>query len=605
VSSSLPALPRWDLENVYPGIESQEFIKDLEGLGETLDLIDCHEKGTLQVVTAKTPLPALAEALDRAVDLFNRAYLLSSTLKIYVESFVSTNSYDTAAAKKLSELEIVLVRVRQAWTRFQVWTRTVAHALPRALEHPGSAHEHSFILMETAEQAAWLMSGVEESLAAELSLSGASAWSKLQRMLTSRIVVDLEIDGKVRSLPMPALINLRSHPQEPVRRLAWEAELREWQRLREPLAACMNGVKGFADTLNRRRGRHDCLHAAIDQARIDRATLEAMLDAMKGSLPAFRRYFLAKAARLGKQKLAWWDLFAPIGAVENSYTWDQARSLILENFGAFSPRLRGFAERAFAEKWIDAEPRDGKVGGAFCEPVPSVKESRVLCNFDGTLEQVSTVAHELGHGFHNDCAYRAGKTMLQQSTPMTLAETASIMCETIVNDALLARAKDPREQLALLENGLINESQVIVDIYSRFLFEKEVLERRAHSEHSPDDLCDIMDRAQAAAYGDALDEHFRHPYMWTWKPHYYIADMDFYNFPYSFGLLFGTGLYAVYRARGAAFVPDYERLLASTGEASAADLARGFGIDIRARNFWDESIKVIERKIDRYCALMD
>jgi pepF/M3 family oligoendopeptidase len=411
------------------------------------------------------------------------------------------------------------------------------------------------------------------------------------------------VDGSVKSLPMPALINLRSHAEEPVRRRAYEAEMREWQRLGEPLAACMNGVKGSAETLNRRRGRMDCLHAAIDQARIDRATLEALLAAMQGALPEFRRYFKAKAARLGKTRLAWWDLFAPGGAVESAYTWDQARSLILENFGGFSPRLRAFAERAFSERWIDAEPRDGKVGGAFCEPVPSVKESRILCNFDGSLEQVSTVAHELGHGFHNDCAYRAGKTMLQQSTPMTLAETASIMCETIVNNALLSGTKAPQEQLALLENSLINESQVIVDIYSRFLFEKEVLDRRAHSELSSDDLCDIMNRAQAAAYGDALDEHFRHPYMWTWKPHYYIADVDFYNFPYSFGLLFGTGLYAVYRARGADFVPEYERLLASTGEGSAADLAKDFDIDIRTRAFWDESIEVIRSKIDRYCAL--
>jgi len=596
-------LPRWDLGNVYPGIDSKEFARDLEGLEQALDLIHRHDADTLQACTPKTPAPALARALDCAVELFNRAFLLSSTLKVYVESFVSTNSYDTAAAKRLSELEIVQVRVRQAWTRFQVWTKTIADVLPCAIEHPGPAREHSFILKETAEQAAWLMSGSEESLAAELSLSGASAWSKLQRMLTSRIVVDIEVDGKAESLPMPALINLRSHPEEPMRRRAYEAEIREWQKLREPLAACMNGVKGSSDTLNRRRRRADCLHSAIDQARIDRPTLEALLDAMKGSLPEFRRYFRAKAARLGKGKLAWWDLFAPAGAVEGTYTWDQARSLILSNFEGFSPLLRSFAERAFEEKWIDAEPRDGKVGGAFCEPVPSVRESRILCNFDGSLEQVSTVAHELGHGFHNDCAFRAGKTMLQQSTPMTLAETASIMCETIVNDALLASAKDPREQLALLENGLINESQVIVDIYSRFLFEKEVLERRARSELSADDLCGIMDRAQATAYGDALDGHFRHPYMWTWKPHYYIADLDFYNFPYAFGLLFGTGLYAVYRERGAAFVPDYVKLLASTGETSAADLARGFGIDIRTRAFWDESIKVISRKINRYCAL--
>jgi oligoendopeptidase F len=235
--------------------------------------------------------------------------------------------------------------------------------------------------------------------------------------------------------------------------------------------------------------------------------------------------------------------------------------------------------------------------------VPAARESRILCNFDGSLEQVSTVAHELGHGFHNDCGFRAGKTMLQQSTPMTLAETASIMCETIVNDALLARTTEPREELALLEEALINGSQVIVDIYSRFLFEKELMERREKAELSADELCDIMGRAQAAAYGEALDERYRHPYMWTWKPHYYGTEVDFYNFPYAFGLLFSTGLYAVYRQRGTGFVPDYESLLASTGEATAADLAARFHIDLRSRAFWDASLETIKGSIDQYCAL--
>ena len=377
----------------------------------------------------------------------------------------------------------------------------------------------------------------------------------------------------------------------------------EWERLREPLAASMNGVKGSAVTLNRRRGRVDCLHAPIDQGRIDRATLQALLDAMKGSLPLFQRYFTAKARRMGKETLAWWDLFAPAGRPGGAYGWKETREFILENFGTFSPELRAYAERAFNGGWIDAEPRAGKRGGAYCAGVPRVKESRILCNFDGTLEQVSTVAHELGHGFHNECAWRAGKTELQQVTPMTLAETASIMCESIVSHAVLSRVHDPQEELAVLENALINDSQVIVDIYSRYLFEKEVMERRECAELSADDLCDIMDRAQAAAYGDALDSRFRHRYMWTWKPHYYIADLSFYNFPYAFGLLFGTGLYAIYQKRGKSFVADYQALLASTGEATAADLAGRFGIDIRGRAFWDGSIDIIRGRIERYCVL--
>jgi pepF/M3 family oligoendopeptidase len=594
-------LPRWDLTNVYPGLDSAELTADISRLQALIDTIESHHASRLSATTVDAPAAEVGSCLDRAVVLFNAAYQLSGTLFIYIESFVTTDSYNSAAAKQLSQLEILNVGLRQAWTMFQKWLTSMAEVLPRSLETAGPAREHAFILRETAEQGAFLMSGPEEMLAADLSLSGANAWNKLQRTLTSQIGAEIELDGATRTLPMPALINLRSHPEEPVRRRAYEAEMVEWEKVKEPLAACMNGVKGSAVVLNGKRGRTDCLHAPIDQARIDRPTLSALLGAMEASLPSFRRYFAAKAARLGKQKLAWWDLFAPTGRTTSSFTWGAARELILANFGSFSPRLRDFARRAFDHNWIDAEPRDGKQGGAFCSAVPGVKESRILANFDGSLEQVSTIAHELGHGFHNDCAYRAGKTELQQATPMTLAETASIMCETIVNHALLEKAADPQEQLAILESALINDSQIIVDIYSRYLFEKELMERRERSELSADELCDIMDRAQAAAYGDALDERFRHRYMWTWKPHYYSPGLDFYNFPYAFGLLFGTGLYALSRSRGPGFAAEYEALLASTGEAPAADLASGFGIDIRTRAFWDRSLSLIGERIERYC----
>ncbi|RJP49292.1 MAG: oligoendopeptidase F, partial [Anaerolineaceae bacterium] len=235
--------------------------------------------------------------------------------------------------------------------------------------------------------------------------------------------------------------------------------------------------------------------------------------------------------------------------------------------------------------------------------VESLKESRIFVNFDGSADQISTIAHELGHAFHNECAYQQDKTILQQDTPMTLAETASTFCETIVTEARLARTKDPQEELAILEGHLNGASQVIVDIYSRYLFEKEVFERREKSELSADDFCDIMERAQKATYGDGLDERALQKYMWTWKPHYYSTGISFYNFPYAFGLLFGTGLYAIFKQRGAAFVQDYKNLLASTGEATAADLADRFGIDIRKKKFWADSIAIIAKHVDRYCEL--
>jgi pepF/M3 family oligoendopeptidase len=417
------------------------------------------------------------------------------------------------------------------------------------------------------------------------------------------MTVDFELDGKTQKMPMPALINLRSHPDEATRRRGYEAENQAWEGVKETLAACMNGVKGETLTLDKKRGREDAVHASLDFARIDRATLDAMLGAMKDSFPMFERYFKHKAKLLGKKKLPWWDVFAPMGKTDKVYSWDEARDFIVSNFNKFSPELGAFAQRAFDNNWIDAEQREGKRGGAFCMGVEAVKESRVLSNFDGSFDQVSTLAHELGHAFHNECAWQAGKTPIQQTTPMTLAETASIMCETIVTEAVLEQVTDPQEILAVLEAQMNNASQVVVDIYSRYLFEKEVFERRAKSELSADDLNDIMERAQKAAYGEGLDEKYLQKFMWTWKPHYYSSGFSFYNYPYTFGLLFATGLYAIYQKRGVEFVPAYKELLATTGEARAAELADRFGINIRTKKFWADSLAIIGKRVDKYCQL--
>lgn len=590
-------IPRWDLSNVYPSLESAEFQAAVADVSRQLTEMEQFLADRMSRADLSTPIAELGALLGEAVERFNALQELGYTVYAYIQSFVATDSRNVLAMKKLSEFQQVMVRFQVLATQFQARLGKLTPVLDAAIESNPVARAHAFNLKEAAEQSKYLMSEAEESLAAELSLSGATAWSKLQGTVTSQMTVEFELDGEVKKLPMPALINLRSHPDADVRRRAYEAENKAWHSVRETLAACMNGVKGTVITLNKRRGREDALHSAIEAARIDRPTLEAMLGAMRDSFPMFRRYFAAKARHLGKEKLAWWDLFAPLGKTDTKYTWEQARAFILENFGKFSPELADFARHAFDNRWIDAEQREGKRGGAFCMGVPAVRESRILSNFDGSLDQVSTLAHELGHAFHNYCAYQAGKTMMQQDTPMTLAETASIMCETIVMQAVLQQVTDPQEELAILETMLNGDSQVIVDIYSRYLFEKEVFERREKSELSPDDLCEIMERAQKETYGE-LEAY--QPYMWTWKPHYYSAGLSFYNFPYAFGLLFGTGLYAIYQQRGEAFVADYKNLLASTGEATAADLAARFGIDIRSRQFWEDSLKVIEKKIERY-----
>jgi len=609
------ALPHWDLANVYASLEAEAFQRDVDELNRQLDeldaFLDAHAIARNAHALARGHTPLGAEALKAAVagylERTNAALSLSGTLGAYVRSFVTTDSYNALARRWLSRLEQSSVRLRQQGNRFDGWLGENAAGLPALLDTPGPAREHAFFLRETAEQSRYLMSEAEEALAADLSLSGPSAWSKLQGTVTSQLSVPFERGGRQEMLPITTLQNLAWHdPDAGVRQRAYEAEIAAWQSVREPLAACLNGVKGAAGTLNRRRGRVDALHTSLDQSRLDRATLDAMMGAMQASFPVFRRYLRAKAARLGHADgaLPWWDLMAPvvsIAAGERHFSFPQAEDFIVQQFGQFSGRLAGLAQRAFANRWIDAEPRAGKRGGAFCMWVPGVRESRVLCNFDGSLDQLFTIAHELGHAFHNEC--QAGQLPLQSLTPMTLAETASTFCETLVTDAALSAAASPAEELSILETFLTGATQIVVDITSRFMFEQEVFERRAQAELSADDFCEIMLRAQRATYGDGLDGRYLHPYMWAWKPHYYRSELAFYNYPYAFGLLFGIGLYALYQSRGPAFVADYEALLASTGQAAPAELAARFGIDIRQPQFWRDSLAVIERRIDRYISL--
>ena len=595
--------PRWDMTNVYPSLESKEFKAALASYKKQVAALDRFFTSKVSKATAKTPAKQLAALVGTMVDRINQIQTLSATINPYIYAFVTTNSRDALAAKIMSEFEQASLPMNKLDVRFRAWLGRIEPKLPQATKLSKPAKAHAFFLKEAAHQSRYLMSEPEESLAAEMTLSGGNAFDKLQGTFSSQLTADFELDGKMQKLPLTTLIYLRSHPDEPTRRRGYEAENKIYEGTKEIFAACLNGVKGETITLSKRRGRKDAVELSLVASRIDRKTLDAMLGAMQDSFPMFRKYFRAKAKKLGKERLPWWDVFAPMGRADQVYSYEEARLFILENFGRFSPELRDFARRAFDNRWIDAEQRDGKRAGAYCMEVQGPKESRVFANFDGSFDAVSTLAHELGHAFHNECAYRAGKTVLQQLTPMTLAETASIMCETIVTEAVLATTKDPQVILGTLENQIQGAGQTVVDIYSRYLFEKEVFERREKAELAADDFNDAMERAQKATYGDGLDERYLQKFMWTWKPHYYSPGLPFYNYPYAFGLLFGKGLYAIYQQRGPAFVTDYKNLLASTGEAQAATLAKRFGIDIRTPKFWQDSLAMVGKQIDRYVAL--
>ena len=590
-------LPTWDLTPLFPGVGSRELAAAQEavtaGLTRLTALYDEHD---VRGAEPHAPSPEEVAALEAVLDATNELHEEMRPLTAYLYGLTNTDTRDEQAAGTLAALQADLAPLRTLSSRFAAWVATLG--AEDLIASSTIAADHAWPLRKAELTAAHQMSEAEEDLAAELNLTGASAWNRLHGDVSGRLHGDVHHDdGAVERLPVTVLRNLAGAPEASVRRAAYEAELLAREGAAVPLAAAMNGIKGEANALNRRRGWEDSLAPALHSNAVDRATLDAMQAAVVASFPDFRRYLQAKATLLGhaSAQLPWWDLFAPVGdPALAEVTWDEATTEVLRAFGSFSPMLSGLAERAFEDRWVDAGSRDGKRGGAFCMQVRG-GESRVMMNFAGTFDSVSTLAHELGHAYHN--ANLADRTPMQRQTPMALAETASIFCETILVQSGLAGA-EPAKRLALLDTDLTGATQVVVDIHSRFLFEREVCERRADRTLSANELCEQMTDAQLATYGDGLDANVLHPYMWAVKPHYY--GMAYYNWPYTFGLLFGIGLYARYTADPDRFRLGYDDLLSATGLGDAAELAARFGIDVRDESFWADSLAVIVGRIDDY-----
>ncbi len=595
---------RWNLSPLCSCLDGEDYRTAFEKLeADTKSLAEFFDENNVRrLTTARSANDGLAGTLVETLDRLNAIASLADRLEAFVHALVTTDSYDAAAQTELSKLERLGTERRKLGVRLEGWIGSLASQLPQLIASNSKVKEHAFFLNDTARQSRYLMSEELEALAAELCLDAGGAFGKLQGNVTSQLKVPFERDGKTELLPITVIRNLSFDPDPEVRQRAYQTEIDGWKSIRTTVAACLNGVKGTAATLARNRKRESVLDAALDQNRIDRPTLDALLGAIREAFPVFRRYLRSKARKLGKLQLAWWDLFAPLGSAHMTFTWEEARAFIVKQFSSFSDELGQFAARAFDQRWIDAEPRDGKRGGAYCMGVMAIEESRILANFDGSFEQVSTLAHELGHAFHNHC--QAGLEPLRRGTPSTLAETASIFCETLVTEAALATAGRD-EQLMILEAQLAGATQVCLDISSRFLFESAVFARRDSSELSPDELCELMLAAQRETYADAIVEETYHPYMWLWKPHYYSYEHNFYNFPYAFGHLFGLGLYAEYQRQGKSFVPRYQELLRSTGLDYAAPLATRFGIDITKPDFWRRSLAIVEDQVRRFEALGD
>jgi pepF/M3 family oligoendopeptidase len=588
------ALPRWSVADVHQSFDARSFTDAMESAGAGVTRLEAlFEEHNVRAITPRPVQPADGEAADSVISTFNNVVEAQEILGAYIYATVSTDSRNERAQGLLSEMETLDARVSPLLARLADWV--AALGTEQLATVSTEARDHMSPLERLQARAEHQMSEVEEGLYSELGTTGSSAWGRLQGDLTSQLSTEVHLPTGTKTMPMAAVRGLSTDSDLNVRKAAYEAEMRAWPTIAVACAAAMNSIKGEANVVNRRRKWKQPLDASLYSNNVSLETFNAMQSAVHASLPDFRRWMRVKAKLVGDTNgLSWWNLSAPLSISPGPISWDQGISLVKGAFASYSDRLSHLVDRSINEQWLDAEPREGKVGGAFCMSFVDDR-SLVLLNWSGSVDSAQVTAHELGHAYHN--TQLVHRTALQKRLPMALAETASIFCETLVVEEGLSRLQGD-DRLALLDVDLIGANQVVVDIHSRFLFETEVFARRQKRTLGVSELNEIMLSAQRDAYGDGLDQTTAHPHMWVLKPHYYGS--HFYNWPYTYGLLFGLGLYAQYQLDPEKFRDGYDDVLSRAGMDTAEQLGQAFGIDVTSESFWTASLDVLRARMRNY-----
>ena len=580
---------QWNLEVLYKGFDDPQYIADFAKMEEKLQAFVAFADG----IDKMDPAEGLHQSIEKQEELEEIIMKLVS----YASLRQSANTRDQDAGSQMGRIMAAYSAVAGPMAKVKKWTSELPD-LMTLVESDPFLQPYSFMFENILKSSKYLLPDRGEEIMARMRLSGGNAWSDLQSYLTSTVPVSY----RGETINLPSVRNLAYDPDPSVRKDAYEAEIAAYERVRDAVAFALNSIKLETISDCKLRGYASPLDRTLEHSLMKKETLQAMLSAMDDYLPKFWQYLKAKAKALGHANgLPWYDLFAPMGKSSTKFTAEDAREYLVNLYAGFDKELSDMVAEAFDNEWIDFYPREGKVGGAFCAGVESIGQSRILTNFDGSFSDVVTLAHELGHAFHNQCIRE--HRPLNKDYSMPVAETASTFNECVVMASAIQRAADKEEKIALIESQLQDATQIICDIYSRYRFETMVFENREEQFMHADTLCKFMLDAQKQSYGDGLDENCQHPYMWVCKSHYYGP--TFYNFPYAFGGLFARGLYAQYEKEGESFIPKYKKLLYTTPIATAEDTAKVADIDLTDKAFWAAALQTIADQIDLFCQLVE
>ena len=588
----------WDLSPFFASIESEEFRAYKVSL----------EHGLTRALEGLESLPPLGSRSRAAWAQTLCSLEVVETRLRHLHTYLSCRGAapadDEQVQRELAALDVAKARLEKArvvvMAGFKAAHQAEFEALLAVPELAGAQYKLSLL----RERSLCTMDLELEGLAAELGVHGVRAWGRLYTQVAGRLSFVLELPGRPsRTLPVSMVRTLLEDPDRDLRTAAFRGANTAWRDVAGTIASCLNAISGTRLTLYARRGISDFLQPALQGACMSRRTLDVMLETVRARRSVAHRYLRAKAQLLGVPKLGFQDLLAPLPqAGGERLSFAQAREQLERAFAAY-PKLAHFARGALRDRWVDHSPRLAKRPGAFCASSALIEQSRVFMTFNGAPGDVQTLAHELGHGFHSHVM--GGMRPWARDYPMTLAETASTFAEQLAVNAALEACAEDSQRLAVLDQHLMKASTFLCNIPMRFAFESALYSRRGQGELTSHELQEMMLEAQRQEFADTVDEAQLDPFYWASKLHFYLTDISFYNFPYTFGYLFSLGILARAKAQGPDFLPRYEALLRRTGSASVEDVAaEALGVELGDGAFWNASIDLIEEDLERFLRLV-
>ncbi|WP_151737186.1 M3 family oligoendopeptidase ['Paenibacillus yunnanensis' Narsing Rao et al. 2020] len=583
----------WDLDSIFAGGSASpqlaEFLLKLENDLETL-------RSRVEVSTP--PLSGEeTSALDATLELLQSCAARLIQAAEFTGCLGAQDQQDKGAVRLSSKVNGMRAAYQGISSKFDnVLAQTADDVWNVWMARPEIA-PIAFVLSESRAMAREKLSPELESLALELAVDGYHAWGEHYDTIVGGIQIPYEDEDGTRMLSVGQAFNTLDNPDAAVRREMFRKWEEAWGAAADYCADTLNHLAGFRIKLYNARGWGDVLKEPLAINRMSRQTLDVMWKVITDSKPHLVAYLQRKAKVLGLESLAWVDVEAPVGQTSGKISYDQAANDIIAQFRKFSPKMAEFAEHAFDNNWIEVEDRPGKRPGGFCVSFPESKESRIFMTYSGTPSNVSTLAHELGHAYHSYLL--DDQPYFNQNYAMNVAETASTFAEMIVADAQVKAAVTPEEKLALLEVKIQNSVAFFMNIHARFLFETRFYEKRKQGLLNAGELSELMVEAQKEAFCGVLSEY--HPHFWAAKLHFYSTDVPFYNFPYTVGYMFSTGLYRLALQEGSSFAEKYDQLLRDTGVMTLEDLVqKHLGVDLGQPEFWQGAVKLIVKDIEEF-----